>query len=38
MPKARSATLDARGFTVTDKGAVAQFPGPARLVMNGHDQ
>jgi len=30
--------LDAVGFTVTDKGAVAQFPGPARLVMNGHEQ
>jgi len=30
--------LDAIGFTVTDKGAVAQFPGPARLVMNGHEQ
>ena len=29
-------TLDATGFTLTDKGAVVQFPGPARLVMNGH--
>jgi lipopolysaccharide export system protein LptC len=28
-------TLDAQGFTLTDKGAVVQFPGPARLVMNG---
>ncbi len=26
--------LDATGFTLTDKGAVVQFPGPARLVMN----
>ena len=29
-------TLDATGFTLTDRGAVVQFPGPARLVMNGH--
>ncbi len=29
-------TLDAAGFTMTDKGGVVQFPGPARLVMNGH--
>ena len=28
-------TLDAAGFTVTEKGAVVQFPGPARLLMNG---
>jgi len=28
-------TLDAAGFTLTDKGAAVQFPGPARLVMNG---
>lgn len=27
-------TLDARGFTVVDKGAVMQFPGPGHLVMN----
>lgn len=30
-------TLDAAGLTVVDKGAVLQFPGPARLVMNGHE-
>ena len=29
-------TLDAAGFTLTEKGAVVQFPGPARLLMNGH--
>ena len=28
-------TLDAQGFTVTDKGAAVQFAGPARLVLNG---
>ncbi len=28
--------LDAPGFTLTDKGSVVQFPGPARLVMNAH--
>jgi lipopolysaccharide export system protein LptC len=28
-------TLDAQGFTLVDKGAVIQFHGPARLVMNG---
>lgn len=28
-------TLDAQGFAVTDKGAVIQFPGPGRLVLNG---
>ena len=28
-------TLDAQGFAVTDKGAVLQFPGPGRLVLNG---
>lgn len=27
-------TLDAQGFTVTDRGAIAQFAGPARLVLN----
>ena len=27
-------TLDAQGFTLTDKGAVIQFRGPARLVLN----
>ena len=27
--------LDAQGFTLTDKGASIQFPGPAHLVMNG---
>ena len=27
-------TLDAQGFTLTDKGAVIQFQGPAHLVMN----
>jgi lipopolysaccharide export system protein LptC len=27
-------TLDAQGFAVTDKGAVMQFPGPGRLVLN----
>ena len=28
-------TLDAQGFTLTDKGAVIQFAGPAHLVLNG---
>ncbi len=28
-------TLDAQGFTVTDKGAAIQFTGPAHLVLNG---
>ena len=28
-------TLDAQGFSLTDKGAVIQFAGPAHLVMNG---
>jgi lipopolysaccharide export system protein LptC len=28
-------TLDAQGFTITDKGAAIQFTGPARLVLNG---
>ena len=27
--------LDAQGFTLTDKGGVIQFEGPARLIMNG---
>lgn len=27
--------LDAQGFTLTEKGAVVQFHGPARLVLNG---
>ncbi len=27
--------LDAQGFTLVDKGAVVQFHGPARLVLNG---
>ena len=27
--------LDAQGFTLVDKGAVIQFTGPARLVLNG---
>ena len=31
-------TLDAQGFTVTDKGAVMQFAGPAHLVMNARNQ
>jgi lipopolysaccharide export system protein LptC len=31
-------TLDAQGFTITDKGAAMQFAGPARLVMNAHSQ
>jgi len=31
-------TLDAQGFTVTDKGAAIQFPGPAHLVLNGTSQ
>lgn len=31
-------TLDATGFAVTDKGAVTQFPGPARLILNAHEQ
>jgi len=28
-------TLDAQGFTITDKGASVQFIGPAHLVLNG---
>ena len=28
-------TLDAQGFTLTDKGAAIQFTGPAHLVLNG---
>lgn len=28
-------TLDAQGFTLTDKGARIEFTGPARLVLNG---
>lgn len=28
-------TLDAQGFAVLDRGAVVQFTGPARLVLNG---
>jgi len=28
-------TLDAQGFSVTDKGAIVQFTGPAHLVLNG---
>jgi lipopolysaccharide export system protein LptC len=28
-------TLDAQGFTLTDKGAAIQFAGPAHLVLNG---
>ena len=28
-------TLDAQGFAVTDRGAVIQFTGPGRLVLNG---
>ena len=30
--------LDAQGFTLVDKGAVVQFHGPARLVLNGADK
>ena len=29
--------LDAQGFTVMDKGAAIDFPGPAHLVLNGTD-
>jgi lipopolysaccharide export system protein LptC len=28
-------TLDAKGFTVTEKGAAIDFPGPAHVVLNG---
>ena len=28
-------TLDAPGFSLVDKGAVVQFPGPAHMVLNG---
>lgn len=28
-------TLDAQGFTITERGRLAQFHGPARLVLNG---
>ena len=31
-------TLDAQGFVLMDKGAVIQFTGPARMVMNGAGQ
>ncbi len=31
-------TLDAQGFTITDKGAAVQFAGPAHLVLNGASQ
>jgi lipopolysaccharide export system protein LptC len=31
-------TLDAQGFTVTDKGTAIQFSGPAHLVLNGSSQ
>ncbi len=31
-------TIDASGFTVVDKGAVLQFIGPARMILNGHAQ
>ena len=31
-------TLDAQGFTVTDKGTAIQFAGPAHLVLNGGTQ
>ena len=29
-------TLDAQGFTLLDRGAVIQFAGPGRLLLNGH--
>ena len=29
-------TLDAQGFTLLDRGAVVQFQGPGRMVLNGH--
>ncbi len=29
-------TLDAQGFTLLDRGAVIQFTGPGRLILNGH--
>jgi len=29
-------TLDAQGFALLDRGAVIQFTGPGRLVLNGH--
>jgi len=29
-------TLDAQGFTLLDRGAVIQFAGPGRLILNGH--
>jgi lipopolysaccharide export system protein LptC len=31
-------TLDAQGFALTDRGAVVQFTGPGRLVLNGRQQ
>lgn len=31
-------TLDAQGFALTDRGAVIQFTGPGRLVMNAHSK
>ncbi|MCW3474848.1 LPS export ABC transporter periplasmic protein LptC [Limobrevibacterium gyesilva] len=31
-------TLDAQGFTMTDRGAVVHFTGPGRLVLNGRKQ
>ncbi len=31
-------TLDAKGFTVMDKGTAIDFPGPAHVVLNGSDK
>ena len=31
-------TLDAQGFTLTERGSVIQFAGPGHLVMNAHGQ
>ena len=31
-------TLDAQGFAATDRGAVTQFSGPGRLVLNAHSK
>lgn len=31
-------SLDAQGFAIIDRGAVVQFPGPGRLVLNGRSQ
>jgi lipopolysaccharide export system protein LptC len=31
-------TLDAKGFTLTEKGSAIDFPGPAHVILNGSDK